>query len=378
MVNVGQKTKNTCSGCEICIEICPVNCIEMYTDHEGFSYPHVNNEACIRCSKCLKICPFEKKDNLSSPLFYLAAQCKDNEILNSSSSGGIFGTISHYFIEYGGIVFGASFTNNGVKHVSINKVEDCIQIMGSKYVQSKLEGTFNECKDLLENNKHVLFSGTGCQINALKYFLDKDYPNLYLIDIICHGVPSAMIFNKFKDYVEKIRHKRIIKINMRDKTEGWKSLRLKIFYDDGSSESGTQLCFLWSKLYQSNLTLRPSCFNCTFCNIKRAGDITLGDFWGINETKISNFNKNRGVSELLVNTEKGKKLLDHISSQLLIRDLTECEAKLNQPQLLAPPLKPNKRDNFYKNLNFYPFYIVSSYYCRYGILGKFLSKFKVK
>lgn len=377
MINVGEKPKDVCSGCKVCLSVCPVGCIGMEDDNEGFSYPVVDNSICIKCKKCLRECPFEKTELLRSLNSFYASQTKKKEIIENSSSGAIFGTIALEILKQGGVVFGASYFGNEVHHTSLNNKNNLNQILGSKYVQSDLKESFTDCLKLLDENRLVLFSGTGCQINALKHFLNKDYINLLLIDIVCHGVPSKLLFSKYVHYVEKVRNKKIVYLNMRDKTNGWKSTRLRIFYDDGTSEFDTPLCHLYAKLFQSNLALRPCCYNCTFCQIDRAGDITLGDFWGYKNVRLDNsFDLKSGLSEVLINTEKGRHFFESISENLLYQSITKEDAILNQPQLKQPTIRPKRRENFYNVLNKYCFYLTASYFVGHGKLGKVFSKVK--
>lgn len=374
-INVGEKDKALCSGCGICENACPVKCIKMDSDSEGFLYPIVDASICIKCSKCLRVCPFEKQNLLNHPIEFKEAQSKDRQTLENCSSGGIFGEVAKYILEQGGIVFGASYQNGGVEHIAVSEVSDLGRVLGSKYLQSDTKETFEECKAYLDKGKLVLYAGTGCQINALNHFLGKEYRNLYTIDIVCHGVPSRKLYSAYCKHIKSVRHKDISRINMRDKSDGWKSTRLRIYYKDGSSEFGTNLCHLWSKLFQYGFALRPSCYKCTFCQINRSGDLTLGDYWGYKENR-SSLNNRLGISEILVNTLKGQNLIASINDKIEINTITEKEATTNQPQLLRPTRLPQERFQFYKHLSRWPFYFVSAHYCGYGVLGKIISRIR--
>jgi coenzyme F420-reducing hydrogenase beta subunit len=378
MATVSEKARKDCSGCNVCAVSCPSACIRLNEDNEGFKYPNVDYKRCINCSKCLKICPFSKTSWLNEPLAYYAAQSIHDKYIQASSSGSIFPEFAKYILAQGGIVYGAAYDGRCVKHIGVSDIKYLGRIVGSKYVQSDTSESLIQCKQALERGTYVLYTGTGCQINALKAFLNKDYKNLFCIDIICHGVPSRIAFEEYCKYVEKVRHKTISHVNMRDKSSGWKSSRLRITYSDGTSEFNSPLCAIWSKIFQFNIALRPSCFNCTFCDIKRAGDITLGDFWGYDSSVCCDLDKNIGISEVLVNTDAGIKLLDSIKNDLRCCPITKEQAMYKQPHLSRSTEQPKLRKLFYTHLKHYPFYLVASYYCGYGVLGKIMTKLRLR
>lgn len=202
---LSEKQINYCTGCHACYNICPKNAIKMVENSEGFLYPVIDKDKCINCNLCTKVCPLFKKDKVEHkiPETY-ACYNKDNNIIKNSSSGGIFYLLAENILKNNGVVFGAGFDEeHNVIHIKAETLEELSKLMGSKYVQSSIRDTYKETKKLLEEDRYVLFTGTPCQIQGLKLFLNKDYDKLYLQDIICHGVPSPKMWKKYKDCLEK-------------------------------------------------------------------------------------------------------------------------------------------------------------------------------
>ena len=186
------KDKANCCGCEACVQICPVNCIDTFVDDYGFIYPTVNSEKCIGCGLCDSVCPFLNQESRTVPLKQYAAFSTDSEIRERSSSGGIFSLLAERVINKKGVVFGAGFDDNFVvHHLHCDSLDGLDILRGSKYVQSRIGNSFNLVKQLLSKSRQVLFSGTPCQIFALKLFLKKDYDNLLTVEVFCHGVPGV-------------------------------------------------------------------------------------------------------------------------------------------------------------------------------------------
>lgn len=213
--------KQNCCGCSACYNICPTNCIQMIEDAEGFIYPKIDEKSCIDCKLCKIVCPvLNGKEQTKMPVFY-GSKNKDNEIRLKSSSGGIFFSIAEYVISNGGMVFGAAFDNNmALEHIEVENVEGIYKLMGSKYLQSNIKNTYVRAEQYLKDNKIVLFTGTPCQISGLKTFLQKDYENLYLVDVVCHGVPSPKVFREYMKELNAINKSKIKDIHFRDKRLG--------------------------------------------------------------------------------------------------------------------------------------------------------------
>ena len=340
-----------CCGCGACVSICPVNAIEMRTSSKGFMYPQIKLEKCINCGKCKNICNYGETVKTRENLDSYVAISKSNELLKKSSSGGVFASIARAFIENGGIVYGASMNYEkgklNIKHIGIENLNQLYKIQGSKYVQSFTIDTYKIIKEQLKQNKLVLFSGTPCQINGLKQFLNKEYKNLYPIDIICHGVPSQKMFNDYISTIEKKKKIKIYNVIFRDKEKGWglngyieykqkdkKNKRMKLYKNESS----------YYYLFLKGLIYRESCYNCPYASEKRPGDITIGDYWGIEKEDpeiLEKIDKKKGISCLIVNKVSGKMLLEQYGKYLNLYTTTFEKIKRNNGQLIKPVQKNN-------------------------------------
>lgn len=300
MINITDK--HNCCGCSACVQACPKQCISFDEDDKGFRYPLANKELCIGCGLCEKVCPCLNQSNPRKPLKVYAAINPNEEIRMKSSSGGIFTMLAEVIIDKGGVVFGARFDENWEVIHDYTETKDGLEAFrGSKYVQSRIGNTFIQARDFLEAGRKVLFSGTSCQIAGLKRFLRKDYDNLLTVEIVCHGVPSPLIW---REYVSTIASKDGIKsISLKDKSTGWRGYSISIcthgrIFSEKAGQNKYMLSFL------QNLILRPSCFNCPAKAGRSQGDIALADFWGI-EKLIPKMDDNRGTSFVCCNTEIG-------------------------------------------------------------------------
>ena len=302
-----------CTGCFACANICPVNAIESRKNGEGFLYPFVDKAICLNCEKCISVCPIDKQiDNV--PLEVYAAYA-DEETRQNSSSGGVMSVLANFIFEKRGIVYGASYYKDfSVKHIFIDKKKDYDKILKSKYVQSDITSVYKMLENHLCSGRKCIFSGTPCQVDAVKqYFLSKNIntEKLIFVDILCHGVPSPEVFQRYLK--ENFDVQKIANIDFRNKDNGWilSPLTLTITFADGSSVNDSR----FSELFLNNICLRKSCSTCKYCSQNRAGDITLGDFWGIEEIS-QNFNDNKGTSLVIINTKKGKDLFESCKKDL--------------------------------------------------------------
>lgn len=311
------KNKQDCSGCEACKNVCPNDCIEMMRDEEGFLYPKVNSESCIECNVCNNTCPiFNPPDNESYSHAY-AGQIKNEDVRRRSSSGGIFSALAEKIIAEGGSVFGATFDENfGVHHIEVKNTDELDKLRGSKYTQSEIGDTYRQVKEILNDNRKVLFSGTACQIAGLKKYLSRNYNNLYTVDVLCHGVPSPKLWKKYIAEKEKQYGTSVERISFRHKKYGWKIYSVEFLFKNSTEYLMPFGKDPYMRLFLSNISLRPSCYNCRFNKLDRPSDITIGDAWGIDNIHPE-LDDDKGTSVIMVRGKKGNKLFDAIKDDLL-------------------------------------------------------------
>ncbi|WP_237040438.1 Coenzyme F420 hydrogenase/dehydrogenase, beta subunit C-terminal domain [Phocaeicola faecalis] len=332
------KDKSKCCGCSACAQRCPQQCILMYKDEEGFLYPKVNNSLCIGCGLCEKVCPILNQNEPRIIKNAYAAIHNDDEIRRQSSSGGFFTSLAEFIIERGGVVFGAKCDNHGtVIHTSVESKNDIYQLRGSKYVQSFIGNTFIEAKTFLDNGRLVLFSGTPCQISGLKLFLKASYINLYTLDIVCHGVPSPMVWNDYLRFLSLEKgfcdiSKLHLHSNFRDKENGWRQYQINIWSEYDNIESTLCKEFAKDNIYMQgflkNLFIRPSCFVCPAKKGKSNSDFTLGDFWGV-EKECPELDDNKGISIVIAHTKEAIQLMGQLNIRYKKVDQTNLFKKRN-------------------------------------------------
>ena len=342
--------KNKCCGCHACFNICPKNAISMIEDEKGFRYPSIDKTKCIDCGMCKKVCPVlnnqEKEHNIKA---YACYNINHDERLHSSS-GGIFILLAKEVIKRNGVVFGASFDEDfNLYHTFAENKKDLKQFMGSKYVQSAIGETYKKVKYFLDNDRYVLFTGTPCQIEGLLSYLKKDYNKLYTQDIICHGVPSPKVWQKYLEYQKKLSNENVKSVSFRSKDHGWSLFRMKILFDT-KKYSKNHNDDLFMKVFLKNLCLRESCYNCSFKKKYRSSDITLGDYWGINKLH-QKFNDNKGTSLLIINSDKGEKLFDAIKNNIKYIE-TDLDTAIKYNSAMVESVKHhNDEKDFINNID---------------------------
>lgn len=327
--------KSHCCGCTACASICTHKAISMQPNALGFLYPVVDASKCVECGLCEKVCAFnagyDKSMNLSSPFFY-AVRHKDLNEVSTSRSGAAFIALSDWVLDNGGIVYGAGYADHfRVVHKRAETKEQRNEFKGSKYVQSDLNDTFQQIKKDLSNGKWVLFSGTPCQTSGLSSYIGpKLRSNLFLVDIVCHGVPSPYIWRDYLKYTENKRGENAIAVDFRDKTElGWAAHRESFTFPSGKEYRKT-----FTYLFYEHIMFRPSCQVCHFTNLNRPSDLTLADFWGWQNTDVNLNSDDKGISLLICNTDKGKYLFDNVLDSINV--LTLEQDKCLQPNLQNP------------------------------------------
>lgn len=326
----------------------------MAPDLEGFLYPIIDPTKCSDCGRCRQVCP------VISPSQGLLAENKpdvfaawhlDHTVRLASSSGGIFSAFSEHILGLGGVVAGAAFDEHLlVRHVIVGRVEDLARLRGSKYVQSQIEtALYRDIQGILRNGRPVLFSGTPCQVAALRRLVGTQ-DQLFCVDLVCHGVPSPRFWQThLQQLSSKVGHT-VTDSAFRDKTYGWKQYCLRFVFSNG----GQVLRRFWEDSYMlaflKNYSLRPSCYRCRFANLDRQGDLTLGDFWGVKNRYPQYDSDDLGTSIVLVNNPKGKQLLQACPPRIFLGPADLDAALAGNPMLARPASRPPQRDTFYKDL----------------------------
>lgn len=343
-----------CTGCRMCVQICPVKAIDMKENEEGFFEPIINKEKCIKCGLCFKRCPqlndvkVGKKIN-SHKVF--AMKNKNTEEQKNSSSGGVFSVLARYVLENNGAVYGACFDEKlKLEHIRIDKQENLYKLRGSKYLQSNTKNTFELVKNDLNKGVKVLYVGTPCQIAGLKNYLGKDYEELLLVDLVCHGVPSQKLFDKYLTWLKKKNNSSIIEYEFRSKEKKSWGLNLKVKFESGKERYIPANLDPYYKSFLNGSTYRECCYNCKYAKIERVGDITIADYWGIEKEHPDFYDKN-GVSAVIINTNAGFKAFENIKDEVEYRD-TEIEKIIaKNKNLQEPTIRNSIRNNAYKDID---------------------------
>ncbi len=343
--------KEDCCGCTACESACPVNCITMVSDSEGFKYPKIDLDKCIGCKKCEKICPAINK---TSPKKEIGEHCfvgysKKTEIRKNSSSGGIFYHLAQKIINENGVVFGAAMIGREVKHTFAETKEELRQFMGSKYVQSDMGDCYQKAEEFLKLGRKVLFSGTPCQIKGLYAYLGKNYPNLLTQDIICHGVPSPKVWDKYISFKTDSENP---EISFRDKRYGWHYWSLKI--KDNKRVSLKTLEHDWYlRLFLDNTILRPSCYSCKAKGQGSSADITIADCWSSKKVCNTIKDTDEGLSLILINSKEGNDFFEELvsSKELFAKEVEREKALASQSAISkSAPCNP-KRAMFFEAID---------------------------
>lgn len=342
--------KKDCMGCGLCKNICPKKAISFEPLDNDFLYPVINQSLCVDCGKCVDLCPNNQKlkKNKFEKVVY-GAWSKDKENRKTATSGGIFKELSNSVIKNGGVVAGVVWDNT---HKAIHRIvddeEDLYLFSGSKYVQSDTNDIFIQVKKHLDEGRTVLFSGTPCQVHAMSVFLNNRYKNIILVDLVCHGVPSQKMFEKYLLEQKSKYNSNIIKIEFRKKSPYWDFSKVNIQFENGSVYSNYTVDDTYFNLFNVGYSLRDSCHNCRYTNLDRQSDITLSDFWDFRPKKFKMRNYNYGVSCVIVNTQKGKDTVESILDNCVYDVSTLEEAKVSNKSLSEPYQVPiDKLNSFW-------------------------------
>lgn len=358
MINIQNKVD--CCGCNACGDICGKHAISFVTDNEGFWYPKVNKELCVDCGLCDKVCPIQNKadfvERYAEPNVF-AAYTKDEAIRLDSTSGGIHSMLAMKMYEKDAYVGGAVYNQDHTcSQIVDNNPERLPEIRSSKYLQSNAEGVYKEIRGLLKEGKNVFFCGCPCQIHALYNFLGKEYESLVTCDFICRGVNSPKVFLKYMDMLERQFGSKATEIKFKNKKWGWHNFSLRVNFENGKEYCKDRYhdLFFIGYLQAGNFT-RPSCYECHFKGFPQKADITLADFWGI-ENIDKSMDQDKGTSLVIVNSEKGQVLFDSIKEQIEWRQFTMDDARAGNPAMdgSLSSAKPN-REAFFNDLDKLPF-----------------------
>lgn len=327
-----------CTGCSLCANVCGHDAITMVWSEEGFLIPQVDEEACISCGVCVKKCPAlqpapEYQDDLKDTVPTYGAWHRDREVHRTSSSGGIFTALAEWTISRGGCVFGVVWKDKETAvFTKAETMEEVVPMRGSKYIMADLGGAFREVRAELRKERRVLFVGTPCQVHALRSFLVKTYENLLTVDIVCHGVPSRELWQKYIQEIELRMGDEVSYVSFRDKDESWLRYNLTTHFADGRRESGVFYKNVFMRLFLSDVALNLCCYSCRYAGLPRQGDLSLGDFWGV-QNYHPDWPLREGIAALLVNTPTGKTAVQAVAAQLECRQVPFQEIYAGQDML---------------------------------------------
>lgn len=301
-----------CTLCGSCYNACPVDAISFKTLYLDFLYPAIDNSRCVGCDRCEKSCPIlaDKQEPESGYPIAFAARSRDEEARRKSSSGGVFYELASKILSEGGYICGAVFDDHfHVKHIVSNTQKDLYRMMGSKYAQSDMGMCFRQIKTLLDEGKNVLFTGCPCQVAGLRTYIGRKHPNLLLVELICHGIPSDHMLQTYIGMQERKYGARLTRMEFRNKKKGWHNSSVRMEFENGRVHSEPMTFDTYMQGYFRGVTLKESCFSCQFRGFKSGSDLTIGDLWGA-EISIPDMDDNNGLSAVIVNSEKGTLFLN--------------------------------------------------------------------
>lgn len=338
--------KNICCGCAACFNACPKNAIEMKPDETGFLYPVINTTLCIDCRKCEKVCPVLTpiKSRTCEPHAYVGRH-KDIRIRDESTSGGIFTAIAEYVISKGGIVFGAAMNKDFVvSHKYVKSIEELAAFRNSKYVQSEIRNTYCQCKECLDKGTIVCFSGTPCQIHGLCNYLGREYENLITVDLVCHSVPSPLIFKKYME-LQKKRYPSVNRVVFRDKAWGYSYSTMALYEDSKCLYRQGSEADLWFRSFLPGLCDRENCYDCRYQSWPRISDITIWDCFVIDKLE-KQFDDNHGATSVMTWTKKGSEILKSVHEKADIKEIDTSVFKGKIEREVEKKLSVNRKQMY--------------------------------
>ncbi len=358
--------REQCYGCGACSAVCPHDAIRMADGADGQRIPQIDPTKCTHCGFCSQVCPDRIHHKSNRPDKAYAAVCEEKKLLRASASGGAFAALANGILSQDGVVFGSAMPEGEKRprHIMIESVQQISQLQGSKYAQSETCRIYPLVKQKIKQGVPVLFSGTPCQVAGLRGYLQgKEYKNLLTVDLICHGVPSGSMLESYLEHLEQREHIQVKMFSFRGKQEGWGKFRFSMRYNRISGQErqldrpANRSSYYW--LFLKGATYRESCYHCPYACMERVSDLTIGDWWGIQEAypdyigKESNqLDPNEGISCVLVNTKMGENALEKYGCLLKLLP-TDPDAVANgNRQLRQPQVAPEFRDaimELYKN-----------------------------
>lgn len=349
---------NACCGCAACVAKCPKGCLKMQADDAGFLKPIFDPSSCVSCGGCDSVCPALQRRRAILPVEVFWAKTRSRELLDSSSSGGVFGLLAQNVIKEDGLVVGAALADAGrkVNHEIVSDEDGLSRLQRSKYVQSEISpAIYREIRDALKGERTVLFTGTACQVAGIRNYLGNlaDTRHFISMDVICHGVPSPLLWRKWIDYQALKAQSEINDVNFRSKTTGWSSYSVLYYVrtekDEGRAFGGRYGDDWYMRAFLDNASLRASCFDCPS---KRScgSDITLGDFWGF-PTIHPEVDSKEGISAVLCNTKKGVATVNEVMKQLEFGPAKYKEVLAGNPALELSVAPHSQRNSFIEALS---------------------------
>ena len=342
---------NCCTGCMACLAKCPHNAIEVAVNDKGFEYPHVNQALCVGCGVCKKICPqlhlkSEVKPNIKK---VYAAFSNNKEIRKMSSSGGLFTELASSVIQAGGVIFASKLSDSckTLKFEKCTSIDELGKFRGSKYLQSSVGTIYSDVENELKKSRKVMFIGTACQVDGLKKFLGKEYESLLTVDIICHGVPSPKLWSEYLYMLEEENNSSVEYVNFRYKKPSWTQFSLFCRLKNGRTIIRSKFDDPYLIAFLKEMSIRENCYSCPYTNTDRVGNITLADFWGYKSTSFRMRNTEKGISLVLINSERGMEYFNQIKDHISFIEKGLKEAISGNRSLKEPWKKNPLADKFW-------------------------------
>ena len=369
--------KNKCCGCEVCSNACPKNCIKMMADEKGFLYPEIDENKCIDCHLCEKVCPVLLPLSSKYEPFMYAIQNRDEKIRETSTSGGAFSAIAQWVLDKQGVVIGAAYDDQfRVFHKSVESEKDVEAFRGSKYVQSRAGEIYKNVRQYLEKDRWVCFSGTPCQVNGLKKYLQKEYEKLITIDLACRGITSPAFLKKYLEYHKNKEKSDIVSLQFREKYYGYGFSTMKIEFSNGGIYRAGMESDIFLRSFFEDLNTRESCHSCQFKTVKRVSDFTLFDGWHIGKFNME-MDDDKGTTYCMVQSEKGKKIIQEIEDKLKIIEISRNEGIRLDGSMVLKSTSPNlRREDFFEDIKILTIPQIQKKYYPLTFKRKILSKIK--